>query len=114
MSRTKARQLGTKWAKEELISMGVNGCELAEEVVKLGFPNKCCGAFTAALAHDDKGRYLSEEELRHPDLARVCIACSYCHGIIEYKIPRLKMQEIVRKVAEERNARCHYQDALSC
>lgn len=103
--RTKARSLGTSWAKNALHKMGVNGCELAEEIVAAGFPNECLGAFTAALAHDDKGRFLSEEELRHPDLGRVCIACSYCHGVIEYKMPRLKMQEIVRKVAKARLAR---------
>lgn len=104
--RTKARQLGTTQVKKMLYDLGVRGCELSGEIIALGFPNKCLGSFTAALVHDDKGRYLSEEELRHPDLGRVCIGCSYCHGIIEYKMPRLKMQEIVRKVAKERGNRC--------
>lgn len=101
--RTQARQIGTRWAKYKLNSMGIKKCELSKELEEMGYENKCLGGFTVALAHDDKGRYLSLDELMHPDLGRVCLACSYCHEIIEYQMPRLEMQEVVRKVAGERN-----------
>lgn len=92
--KTKARISGTLKIKKWLAEQGVISCELK-------FPG-CVGKFTAALAHDDKGRFMSAEELADPDPERVIIACSSCHYIIEHEMKREAMQALVREVAKSR------------
>lgn len=92
--KTLARQIGSKKAVEGLKALGIFSCELKF--------HGCTGAFTSAIAHDDKGVYWSTEELIDPPLSRVCAACTHCHRIIEYEMGRDRMKEIVQDVAKHR------------